>query len=81
MNTITTYLTEMAVSARGYIVGYDRAYSGYIGKLLSKGLAPGTRFILIRQACSEFPLQLEVEGNLVSLSKPEVDALCVEEVD
>jgi ferrous iron transport protein A len=81
MNTITTYLTEMAVSARGYIVGYDRAYSGYIGKLLSKGLAPGTKFILIRQACSEFPLQLEVEGNLISLSKPEVDALCVEEVD
>lgn len=81
MNTITTYITEMAVGATGCIVGYDRAYSGYIGKLLSKGLAPGTKFILIRHACSEFPLQLEVKGNLLSLSKPEVDALCVEDID
>lgn len=81
MNTITTYLTEMAVGATGCIVGYDRAYSGYTGKLLAKGLAPGTTFILIRHACSEFPLQLEVKGNLLSLSKPEVDALCVEDID
>jgi ferrous iron transport protein A len=81
MNTITTYLTEMAVGATGCIVGYDRTYSGYTGKLLSKGLAPGTKFILIRQACAEFPLQLEVNGNLLSLSKPEVAALCVEEID
>lgn len=81
MNTITTYLREMATGATGYLVGYDRAYSGYIGKLLSKGLAPGTKFILIRHACLEFPLQLEVDGNLISLSKPEVEALCVEEVD
>ena len=45
------------------------------------GLTPGTQFILIRQASKNWPILLEVEENLIRLSKPEADALCVEEVD
>lgn len=81
MNKITTYLSEMALGTRVCIVGYDLTYSGYMGKLLAKGLAPDTEFILVRQACAQFPLQIEFKGNLLSLSQPEVKALCVEEVE
>ncbi len=78
---VTTYLRKLPIGTIGYIVGYDKIFKGYQGKLLSMGLAPGTQFIVIRQADKHWPILLEVRGNLIRLNQPEADALCVEEVD
>ena len=78
---VKTYLRELPIGAIGYIVGYDKVFKGYQGKLLSMGLTPGTQFILIRQASKNWPILLEVEENFLEISKPEADALCVEQVD
>lgn len=78
---LTTYLRELPIGAKGYIVGYDKIFRGYQGKLLSMGLTPGTEFILIRQASKNWPLMIEVRGNLIKLRKPEADALCIEETE
>ncbi|MDJ0579550.1 FeoA family protein [Crocosphaera sp.] len=78
---VNTYLRELSVGAIGYIVGYDKVFKGYQGKLLSMGLTPGTQFMIIRQASQNCPIILEIQGNLIGLNQPEADALCVEEVD
>ncbi|MEM8779070.1 MAG: FeoA family protein [Cyanobacteria bacterium P01_G01_bin.49] len=76
---LTTYLRELPIGAKGYIVGYDKIFRGYQGRLLSMGLKPGTEFILVRQASRTWPLMIEVRGNLLKLNQPEADALCIEE--
>lgn len=80
-NQIVTYLREFPVGTKGRIVGYDKVFRGYTGKLLSMGLTPGTIFTVIRHAFLNYPLQIEVGGNLFNLRKPEADALCVEEIE
>ncbi len=75
-----TYLRELPVGTRGRVVGYEKAYRGYKGKLLSMGLTPGTEFTVIRHAPLGDPVQIEVRGFKLSLRKQEADALCVEEV-
>ncbi|GBF79096.1 FeoA family protein [Aphanothece sacrum] len=75
---LSTYLTELPIGFKGYIVGYDKIFGGYQGKLLSMGLSPGTEFILVCQASNNWPLIIEVDGNLLKLYKPEADALCIE---
>lgn len=76
-----TYLRELPVGTKGRVVGYEKAYRGYKGKLLSMGLTPGTEFIVIRHAPLGDPVEIEVRGFKLSLRKQEADALCVEEVD
>ncbi|MEL4896617.1 FeoA family protein [Crocosphaera sp. Alani8] len=76
-----TYLRELPIGTIGYIVGYDKIFKGYQGKLLSMGLSPGTQFILVRQASKNWPILVEIKENLIRLNQPEADALCVEEID
>lgn len=76
----TTYLREMAVGTVGRIVGYDRTLMGYKGKLLSMGLTPGTELTLIRVSPLGDRLEINVRGFDLTLSKPEANALVVEEV-
>ena len=78
---VKTYLRELPIGTIGYIVGYDKIFKGYQGKLLSMGLRPGTQFIVIRQASKNWPIILEVNGNLIKLNQPEADALCIEEAE
>ena len=75
----STYLRDLPVGARGYVVGFDRVFLGYTGKLVAMGLKPGTVFTVLRHAFSHL---VEIEGQgLISLQKQEADALCVEEVE
>ena len=75
----STYLRDLPVGARGYVVGFDRVFLGYTGKLLAMGLKPGTVFTVL---CHAFSHLVEIEGQgLISLQKQEADALCVEEVE
>ncbi len=78
---VKTYLRELPIGAIGYIVGYDKIFRGYQGRLLSMGLTPGTKFIVVRQASKNLPMMLEVNCNLLKLTQPEADALCIEEID
>ncbi len=76
---ITTHLKDLCVGSKGYIVGYDKAFLGYMGKLLQLGLIPETSFTVIRHHFPDpFSYLIEVEGKLIQLSQPEADALCIE---
>lgn len=76
-----THLRELPVGTKACVVGYDKIFSGYTGKLLAMGLSPGTEFTLIRHASPRTPLQIQVRDCLMSLGKPESEALCVEELE
>ncbi|NET58670.1 MAG: ferrous iron transport protein A [Symploca sp. SIO2E6] len=75
-----TYLRDMPEETRVRVVGYEQAYLGYKGRLLSMGLTPGTEFTVIRHIPFNM-VEIEVQGLKLSLRKQEADALCVEEVD
>ncbi len=75
---MTTYLRKLSIGAKGYIVGYDKIFKGYQGRLLSMGLRPGTEFILVAQADENRCVIIKTQGNLLKLNQPEADALCIE---
>jgi ferrous iron transport protein A len=75
-----TYLREMVVGTRGYIVGYDCVRRGYQGKLLAMGLLPGTRFQILRAWKQGNKVELLVDDVVIALYQPEADALVVEEI-
>lgn len=76
----TMQLRDMAPGTVGRVVGYDKTFSGYKGKLLSMGLTPGTEFLVIRVAPLGDPVEINIRGFYLSLRKQEADALVVEEV-
>lgn len=76
--TISIY--ELSIGSVGIVAGYSRVYGGYIGKLVSKGLIPGTHFILLNLSLEQGTVQVILEEKIVTLSKPEANALCVEPV-
>lgn len=77
----STHLRDLPVGTKGYVVGYDRAFLGYRGKLLAMGLKPGTMFTVIRHAFFNHLVEIEVQGFTLGLGKPEADALCVEPIE
>ncbi|GAB4523708.1 MAG: hypothetical protein Tsb0014_01510 [Pleurocapsa sp.] len=97
MMEIETHIRGLTPGAVGVVVGYDRSYRGYMGKLLMMGLTPGTKFIVLNTSCeitgrSTFGGNLQttptqqgivkimLETKMIELSKPEANALCVENV-
>ncbi|NJL83884.1 MAG: ferrous iron transport protein A [Chloroflexaceae bacterium] len=74
----STYLRDLPVGTRAYIVGYDRVFLGYCGKLLNMGLKPGTELRILRHDSAGQLVEVEVGGLSLRLAKPEADALCVE---
>ena len=81
LNNIRTYLREMPVATVGRVVGYDKALSGYKGKLISMGLTPGTEFTVIHISESGEFIKINVHGLNFILRKHEADALVIEEVN
>lgn len=78
---MSTHLRELPVGARACIVGYERAFLGYTGKLLTMGLKPGTILTVIRHALWSKSVEIEVQGTNLSLRQQEADALCVERIE
>ncbi|BAZ46177.1 FeoA family protein [Chondrocystis sp. NIES-4102] len=76
--TISIY--ELSLGSVAVVVGYSRVYGGYIGKLISKGLTPGTLFVLLNLALDKGTVQIMLEDKIITLSKPEANALCIESV-
>lgn len=68
-------IKDISKGSQATIVGYKTAYGGYVGKLLSKGLKVGKTLTIVDSSSSENIIEVVVEKQLVSLSKPEADAL------
>ncbi|MGL5794009.1 MAG: FeoA family protein [Waterburya sp.] len=77
---ITISIYELSLGSVGFVVGYSRVYGGYIGKLVSKGLIPGTPFVLLNLALEQGTVQIMLQEKIITLSKPEANALCIEPV-
>ncbi|MGV2829745.1 FeoA family protein [Myxosarcina sp. GI1(2024)] len=77
---VETSIRELSQGTVAIVVGFDRAYGGYIGKLLMKGLTPGTAFIASNVSLPAGFSEIILPTKILRLSKPEVDALCVEPI-
>ena len=77
---ITTNIFELPIGSVGIVAGYSKIYGGYKGILISKGLTPGTQFVLLDLAGDKGTVQIMLEEKIVTLSKPEVNALCIDAV-
>ena len=80
MMEIETHIRELPLGAVGIVVGYDRSYRGYMGKLLMMGLTPGTEFVVLNTLSQQGIVEIMLETRIIKLSKPEANALCVENV-
>lgn len=74
-------IDQLPVNSIATIVGYNKIYGGYIGKLTIKGLTAGKSFELLDISDTEIFLKIHPEGNTVILTKPEADALYVTAID
>ena len=77
---VRTSVRELSLGSVAVIVGYDKAYGGYIGKLTALGLTPGKKFIVLERFQQGKSIALLLSEKVIHLSKPEADALCVEEI-
>ncbi|MEL6909956.1 MAG: FeoA family protein [Cyanobacteria bacterium J06631_6] len=71
-------IPELSPGSVATIIGYSRVYGGYIGKLISLGLLPGTSFVVLKINFDQREVQIMLQEKIITLSKPEVDALIVE---
>ena len=71
-------ISELSPGSVAVVVGYSRVYGGYVGKLISQGLLPGTNFIVLSPAMPQGAVQIMLLEKIITLAKPEVNALCVE---
>jgi ferrous iron transport protein A len=75
---IAINISELSTGTVGTVVGYSRVYGGYVGKLISQGLIPGTPFIVLSLNLPQGAVQIMLQEKIITLSKPEVNALVVE---
>lgn len=78
---IATNIVELSEGSAATVVGYSRVYGGYVGKLVSQGLLPGTPFVVLSLPIAQGGVQIMLEDKIITLSKPEVNALCVEPLE
>ncbi|WP_019509452.1 FeoA family protein [Pleurocapsa sp. PCC 7319] len=77
---ITTSIRELSLGSVAIVAGYSLVYGGYVGRLMSKGLIPGTPFILLNLSLAEGAVQIMLQEKIITLSKPEANALCIEDL-
>ncbi len=78
---IAINILEFPIGTAATVVGYSRVYGGYVGKLISQGLLPGTPFVVLSLPIAQGGVQIMLQDKIVTLSKPEVNALCVEAIE
>ncbi len=77
---IKTNIAELSLGSVGIVAGYSAVYGGYIGKLISKGLVPGVSFVVLDLNVDRGAVQIMLEEKIIILSKPEVNALCIDTI-
>ena len=75
---IKTNISELSLGSVGIVAGYSAVYGGYIGKLISKGLTAGISFVVLNLNVDRGAVQIMLEDKIIILSKPEVNALCID---
>lgn len=75
---IAINISELVPGSVATVVGYSRVYGGYAGKLIAQGLLPGTYFVVLNSTMARGAVQIMLSEKILTLSKPEVNALCVE---
>lgn len=75
---IAINISELSPGSVAIVVGYSRVYGGYIGKLISHGLLPGKDFVVLSPAMPQGAVQIMLQEKIITLSKPEVNALCID---
>lgn len=78
---IRTEIKELELGSVGIVVGYDRAYGGYTGKLMKMGLTPETEFVVLCTTRPEGAVEILLKKGIIKLSKSEANALCIEEIE
>lgn len=78
MMKIKTNIAELSLGTVGIVAGYSTVYGGYIGKLMSRGLTPGVSFVVLNLNLAQGAVQIMLEEKILILSKPEVNALCID---
>lgn len=71
-------IPEIAPGSVAVVVGYSRVYGGYIGRLISLGLVPGTCLVILDLNLDRGAVQIMLADKILILAKPEVNALIVE---
>lgn len=71
-------IPELSAGSVATVVGYSRIYGGYIGRLITLGLTPGTTFVVLSSKMDRGAVQIMLQEKIITLSKPEVNALVVE---
>ncbi len=75
-----TSIRDLTVGSVGVVVGYDRVYGGYTGKLLTMGLLPNTIFIVLSNKNRQGFVEIILPEKIIKLSPPEANALCIEAI-
>ena len=75
---IKTSIAELSLGSVGIVAGYSAIYGGYIGKLIAKGLTPGISFVVLNLNLAQGEVQIMLREKIIILSKPEVNALCID---
>ncbi len=78
---IAINILELPLGSTATVVGYSRVYGGYVGKLVTKGLLPGTPFVVLSLPIAQGGVQILLKDRIVTLTKPEVNALCIEAIE
>ena len=71
-------IPELSPGSVATVVGYSRVYGGYVGRLISLGLLPGTSFVVLSSNLNQGAVQIMLQEKIIILAKPETNALIVE---
>ncbi|ELS02963.1 FeoA-like protein [Xenococcus sp. PCC 7305] len=77
---VRTKIRELSLGTIATVVGYEKAYGGYVGKLIAVGLTPGKKFVVLDSLSLDNRVVILLQEKIIQLYKPEADAICVEEV-
>ena len=73
-------IPELSAGSVATVVGYSRVYGGYVGRLITLGLTPETPFVVLSSNMDRGAVQIMLQEKIITLSKPEVNALIVEDL-
>jgi len=71
-------LNSMKPGQNGFVVSFDESDKKYRRKILRMGILKGTPFVFVRKAPLGDPVEIKVQGCMVSLRKEEAEIINVE---
>ena len=72
---------DLDINSEARITGYEQGSREDRHKLLRMGLVKGCRFRLLRKAPMGDPVEIELNGQKITLRKSEADVLIIDTVD